>query len=399
MTVSVLRLAALGVATLALAAVAGANAFDGVAWSVSPQAVLKVRPNSARALTRDAEFSLAAALSDRSKYPVAQRKAIKAMAVWPTNPRALQILGLAAENRRDEASAQRYMTLSSQLSRRNGLVQIWLVNQAARAGHSAEALTHFDITMRASPGFSTQIFPILGNALQSREIRDSFKPYIRSNPSWLAAFVGYTADQSPNPAYLATAIVEAGGLPADKSFKGSTALLLDKLSLNGKFVELGKLYRTVRRDGDISAMTSLSVDRRGTDPDFSPITWKLAVSDDVQVSPVAAERAGHFGLRIEAFDTAAAEVAHKFLFLKPGSYRIAHRAVAMGDGRGSLKLILACPKTSVPLATIDLRGGRASARIVVPASCAVQLAALAVSDATGDNSVDLALTQLEIVPG
>ena len=394
-----LRLAATALVTLMLAALAGANALDGLVSPINPALALTVRPSSARALTRDAEFSLAKALSDKREYPVAERKAWRAIAAAPANPRALQVLGLAAEQRGDTASAGRYMLLSSQLSRRNGLVQIWLVDQAARAGHSAAALSHFDITMRASPAFSAQLYPILANALQSREIRDAFQPYMRGNPDWLAPFLGFAVDQGTNPAAVAKAIVEAGGLPPGKEFRGTTALLLEKLSATGKFADMAQFYRSARRGGDTAAMTSLSVDRAGTDPDFTPMTWKLADSDDVRVSLVPAERTGHYGLRFEAFDTRGAEAAHKYLFLRPGTYRIAHRAVALGEGGGRLQLVLACPRASVPLAKLDLRPGQGSDRIVVPAGCGTQFAVLVVTDVTGEDGLDLALTRLEIVPG
>lgn len=399
MPVPKLRLAATALVTLVLAGLAWANALDALAAPVNPSLALSVRPGSARALSRDAEFSLAKALSDKREYPVAERKALRAIAAAPANPRALQVLGLAAQQRNDTRSAGRFMTLSSQLSRRNGLVQIWLVDRAARAGRSAEALTHFDITMRASPAFSAQLYPILANALQSREIRDAFRPYMRSNPSWLAPFLGFAADQSPNPAYVAKAIVEAGGIPPGNEFRGTTALLLEKLSANGKFADMAQFFRSARSGGDTGAMTSLSVDRAGTDPDFTPMTWKLAESGDVQVSPIAAERKGRFGLRFEAFDTRGAEAAHKYLFLKPGAYRIAHRAIALGEGSGRLQLALVCPGARAPLARLDLRAGQGSTRIVVPAGCSTQLAVLAVTDATGDDGLDLALTLLDIAPG
>lgn len=399
MPVTSLRLAATGLATLVLALLAGANALDGLVWSASPALALAVRPGSARALTRDAEFSLAKALSDKRHYPVAERKALRAVTDQPANPRALQVLGLAAQQRRDTASAQRYMTLSSQFSRRNGLVQIWMVDQAARAGRSAEALSHFDITMRASPGFSAQLYPVLANALQSREIRTAFRPYMRSNPSWLAPFLGFAVDQGTNPAAVARAIIEAGGLPPGKEFRGTTALLLEKLSATGKFADMAQFYKTARRGGDTAALTSLSVDRAGIDPDFTPMTWKLADSGDVQVSQSPTERAGHFGLRFEAFDTRGAAAAHKYLFLRPGAYRIEYRAVALGEGGGRLQLALACARSAAPFAKLDLRPGQGTHRIAVPRGCGTQLAILAVTDATGEDGLDLALTRLEIVPG
>lgn len=397
--VTPLRLAVTASLTLVLAGLAGANALEALVAPANPALALSVRPGSARAMTRDAEFSLAKALSDKREYAVAERKALRAVAASPANPRALQVLGLAAQQRNDTAAAGRYMTLSSQLSRRNGLVQIWLVDQAARAGRSAEALAHFDITMRASPAFSAQLYPILANALQSREIRDAFRPYIKGNPSWLAPFLGFAADQSPNPADVSKAIVEAGGMPQGKEFRGTTALLLDKLSATGKFADMARFYRSARRGADTGAMTSLSVDRAGTDPDFTPMTWKPVDSGDVQVSPVAAEQKGRFGLRFEAFDTRGAEAARKYLFLEPGAYRIAHRAVALGEGGGRLQLALACPGANGLLARLDLRAGEGTKRIVVPAGCTTQLAVLAVTDATGDDGLDLALTLLDIAPG
>ena len=48
---------------------------------------------------------------------------------------------------------------------------------------------------------------------------------------------------------------------------------------------------------------------------------------------------------------------------------------------------------------LDLRPGQGTNRIVVPAGCSTQLAVLAVTDATGADGLDLALTLLEIAPG
>lgn len=382
-----------------LAFSAGANALANASWKSYPELVERLWPGQARALVRRGESAFAKGPTDPARLREAEGLGRASLRAQALEGKALQLLGLVANARGDQAAAERLMTLSARLSRRNGFVQLWFVDSDARAGRTAAALSHFDTAMNASPALNGKLYPVLANALQDPGIRREFAEYVRRKPEWLPSFMGYAADQGTNPAAIAKAVIAAGGLPRGEAYSATVALLLGKLATNGRFEELLALYKVQAPRNAAGVPTSLGFEPAGIDQTLAPVAWEFLPSDSGQASLIPEAGGSGPALRLEAYDAARVEVARKVLFLSPGQYRLNHAVTPLSEGTpGSLRLTLACArKGGVTLAEIPLeRSGNRN--VTVPAGCTAQAATIAIVGATGSDAFEAALTRLAIIP-
>lgn len=384
---------------LGLAYSAGANALANATWKAQPVLAEQLWPGQARALVRRGESAFAKGPTDPARLREAEGLGRASLRTQALEGKALQLLGLVANAREDQAAAERLMTLSARLSRRNGFVQLWFVDNDARAGRTAAALSHFDIAMNASPALNGKLYPVLTNALQDPGIRREFAGYVRRKPEWLPSFLGYAADQGTNPAATARAVIAAGGLPRGEAYSATVALLLGKLATNGRFEELLALYKVQAPRNAAGVPTSLGFEPAGIDQTLAPVAWEFLPSDSGQASLIPGTGGSGPALRLEAYDAARVDVARKVLFLSPGQYRLNHAVTPLSEGaRGSLRLTLVCARQGgATLAEIPLE--RSGNRIVtVPAGCTAQAATIAIVGATGSDAFEAALTRLTIIP-
>lgn len=387
-----------GLAGAALAVMAGANALANSGWKASPALAERLWPDQAQAMVRRGEIAFAKGPTDPRRLAEAERRARDTLIAQAAHGKALQLLGLVASARGEQASAARLMTLSERLSRRNGFVQLWFVDNDARAGRTADALSHFDIAMNASPALNGKLYPVLANALQDPAIRREFVKYIRSEPEWLPSFLGYAVDQGNNPAAIARAVVEAGGLPRTEDYGATVASLLGKLAVTGRYTEMLQLYRTQAPRNAADITTSLGFGSAAIDPKFTPVAWEFLESDSGQASLAPASRGQGPALRLEAYDAVRVDAARKVLFLRPGQYRIGYTVSELSEGaRGALELSIRCANGGSPLAVITLKAS-GNSRITVPASCVAQRAMLSIIGATGSDPFEAAITSLTIAP-
>lgn len=382
-----------------LAFSAGANALASASWKVRPELAERLWPGQAQALVRRGESAFAKGPADPAWLREAERLGRASLRAQALQGKALQLLGLVANARNDQAAAERLMTLSARLSRRNGFAQLWFVDADARAGRTAAALGHFDIAMNASPALNGKLYPVLANALQDPGIRREFAKYVRREPEWLPSFMGYAVDQGTNPAAIAKAVTGAGGLPRGEAYSTTVAMLLGKLATTGRFEEMLALYRVQAPSNAAGVPTSLGFAPDAIDQSLAPVAWEFMPGDSGQASLIPAAGGNGPALRLEAYDVVRVEVARKVLFLSPGQYRLNHAVTRLSDGApGSLRLTLACAQNgSATLAEIPLeRSGNRS--VSVPSGCKAQRATIAIVGATGSEAFEAALTRLAIIP-
>ncbi len=396
---SATRIVLAGLTGAALAIAAGANALANSGWKASPALAERLWSGQANAMVRRGETAFAKGPTAPQHLAEAKRRARAALRAQAAHGKALQLLGLVANARGEQAAAARLMSLSEQLSRRNGFVQLWFVDNDARAGRTADALSHFDIAMNASPALNGKLYPVLANALRDPAIRREFAGYVRREPEWLPSFLGYAVDQGNNPEAIARALIDAGGLPPGKNYDATVALLLGKLAASGKFGATLELYQVQAPKAQVAATSSLGFEAASIDPRFTPVTWEFLPSDSGQASLIPPAQGAAPAVRLEAYEAARVEAARKVLFLQPGRYRLGYAVKELSEGaRGGLKLSLACGGRGGPMlaeVALEATGNRT---IMVPAGCAAQVVALSIVGATGSTPFEAALTRLSITP-
>src|SRR3546814_6791426 len=75
--------------------------------------------------------------------------------------------------------------LSDRLSRRDGMTEAWLIEEAARRGDLSTTLSHFDALFRTMPTASARFMQQMGLALGDPKFRKAMIPYARIESPWL----------------------------------------------------------------------------------------------------------------------------------------------------------------------------------------------------------------------
>ncbi|MFM9853469.1 MAG: hypothetical protein ACKVOJ_11785 [Sphingomonadaceae bacterium] len=384
---------------LGLAYAAGLSAIVNVTRAASPQTALSVSANDALAVVAraDADFTAAAA---KGKAIDVSARAAQSLRGEPVNPRAVRLLGFAADAKGDNKNAMRFARLADRLSRRDIPSQMWLLENAVERNDVRAVLARYDIIIRSSYTLRDLLYPKLALALSDNDVRDGFVPYIRSNPAWLSNFVSIAIGAS-NPDALSYAIRQAGGLPKTDAYKKLETSLLGALFATQKFAEGRAFFETL--DGsDRALLTTTAFTDSTLDSRFAPVNWALEAGSNTGAT---AEKAGKsWAMRAFALSNSTGLAASKYLFLPPGHYRFRSIQTIVTPGTNArASWVLRCmssPAQPVIYQYDMIRTGRAAipaSEFAVSSDCAVQR--LELNLAGGDDSSGLELRLASVTIG
>lgn len=372
-----------------------ALAISGVMRIKAPQAALAFMPRESTALASQADQLFFA--SPKNPPPEASQLALKALEEQAINPKAMRILGYAADARGDSVQAERYVRMAARLSRREPGAQLWLIEASARNGDVAQTLVHYDIALRTKPDTQTLLFPRLLSAIDDQEIRTALKPYIRADNGWATAFLFFANSNSKNLPALVDLIVETGGLADAESAKSQELDLLSRLVAESFFNEARRLYLQML-GARPARLASAAFEASDRDARFGPMGWQLIDDPDAGggFSGSASER--QTSLSLFANSATTRPVASKLLYLKPGNYLLSARLSNLdrGDG-GFLRWQLRCPAIpAAPVWTIDSINTSLRASFGIPANCPVQFLDLIASGGKGQTGLEATVASVEI---
>jgi hypothetical protein len=263
------------------------------------------------------------------------------------------------------------MHAADQLSRRDLMSRVWLIQTAVNKGSVADALTNFDIALRTSEQAPQLLFPILASALTDDSLARPIGALLKRRPPWAERFIYDTVSAGGDLRNLGRVV----GTLDPKPMLGAEDL---RALAVAKLLEQGDL--TTAR---IVALPSLPVRQRAklvVDPGFTesegytPFNWAFSSEPDRSANRALAEEGGP-GLLIDATKGPGGIVASQLLALPPGAYRIASiRDGATMTDRTVPFWTLACGDASSRLlATHSLTQPRGPDRtFVVPPDCGAQ---------------------------
>ena len=375
-----------------------ALAISGVTRIKAPLAALAAMPNESTALAASADqlyFS-----NPKNPPQAVSEMALKALASQAINPKALRILGYAADARGDSAQAERYVRMAARLSRREPGAQLWLIEVSARNGEVAQTLVHYDIALRTKPDTQNVLFPRMLSAIEDREIRAALKPYIRAENDWAAGFLFFANSNSKNLPVLVDLISETGGLADVESGKSQELGLLSRLVAEGFFKEARRLY--LQMPGAKPArLTDANFEASDRDARFGPMGWQLI--DDPDAGGGFNFKTGQrlTSLSLFANSSTTRPVAGKLLYLKPGNYIFSTRLSNLDRGEGGfLRWQLRCPAIpAAPVWTIDSISVSLRASFAIPANCPVQFLDLIASGGNGQTGLEATVASVAITRG
>ena len=310
------------------------------------------------------------------------------------NAKAVRLLAAADLAEKESAGFKKLIRLSERLSRREFMTQIYLVQEAARDNNVPEALAHFDIALKTNRSGAELVYAILTPLLADANIRAGLKPYIEGRAAWVQPFFAHATNSGKNPASVAEALMQAGGLPFDPVYPFTQGNIVNRLILENKF-QMARDFYLKGASGDPSALQSIDFGTANTESRFAPISWRLASSPTVATS---FEGQAQKKMRIEAGPEATEIAANKIIYLKPGRYGVQLEA-AWGpfDTEGEVKLSLVCLVGGGGTVFDDAANARKSenmirGQFVIPADCTAQTVLISVESFAGQGGIDVLLS-------
>lgn len=380
----------MGIVTLLLAAWAARDATAALASHRDPAAALALSPHDPVALAGVADAQIDAAIGNPTVARRVEGLALSSLRARGINAPALRLLAFVADLKGQEAHARALAHLSERVSRRELGTQMWLIENAVRAGDVRGALRHYDLALRVSPETGRLLYPILNSALTNGTIRHPFVRMLRADPPWMPGFISHAVDQEGDIRPLAQAVIAAGGLPKTARYAELRGRLIDKLALRN---EVGPVLAVARFLAPAALLRTLAPLASTTDATLAPLAWQFIAGDRASASLDGAE-----AISIQADAADPALVARKLLALEPGRWRLLYRLDAWEKPVGEVSIVWHCGTSAL---APRIGGGRlifgqdATLSVVVSRSCPAQLVAVMASG-DGRPALRASLTRLEL---
>ena len=373
-----------------------ALAASGVSRANNPQLALMLFPSESVALAGQADQIFFSA--PEKKSGAAQELALAAVREQSINPKAIRLLGFIAELNQQPTRAERLVTLSSRLSRREPGAQFWLIEHKARNGSTADTLRHYDALLRTQPASSAVLYPRLLNAIEDKDTRQNLALYMRLNRSWMASFLNFALANSSNVSALNDLIVENGGFPKTAFAQDQTKQLLARLTTEKKFAEAQVLYLSLP-SAKAERLLSAGFDRFDANAQFGALGWVIADTADAafDVEPAATAKRPMLSIRVAPVTTTM--IATKLLYLPPGDYRFAAQLARIDMTKnGTLLWQMRCATQNDPTVfwSVGALSKSVSSAFSVPADCPVQMLEIVASGGDGQAGLEAVVSSVAI---
>lgn len=318
-----LRLAAIAIPAIALAALAAQDALNAAMRTTRPDIAIATGRSDPLAQIRVADLLYAPRLKEAGARESARLLAQQSLRSEPLNARGLRLLAMIQETDGDAAAAAETAMLGRKVSRRDSGLNLWLVEKAVRKQDLPAILYNLDVAMRSSVTIRGRLFPVLLQALSTDPgfSRQFFADYIEKNPSWLYDFLDFGITEAKDARGIGEAVIAAGGMPRDAKFRPLESFLLTRLADQQHYTLARRLF-LLMPGSDRRWLASAGFEVGKTDPAFNPITWQAYTSPDFTSSFLRDEK-GAVTLDAVAYTPAPSLAARKIVFLPTGPHRFA----------------------------------------------------------------------------
>jgi hypothetical protein len=320
----------------------------------------------------------------------------------PLSPTALSSVALLHEGKQKLA----ILNLVQRVTRRDGISQLLLIQDAAARGSIEGALQHYDALLVVAPDTGTILFPILDNALSDPRIQRQVGIYLKANRPWMGAFFDYIFATGKKTELAARALIKADVQDLAYDRRDLDKRILQRLAADGNTATLRDYFLSIK-GAPLRALTSLSVDEGTTSAQYAPITWLFAQSADHVAEPTRTKIDGEYGMSVFVAPGAAGKVAEKMLFLPAGRYQIAGKIRATEPSSGANTLLSFNCRSGLDSKPIwssqnllaNGSGGALSAELLVPSDCPTVQVVLTSTSGDSQNGLAFEVNHLQIARG
>lgn len=389
--------AGLVVAALVLGYAGITGALANVIVKVDPGRAQALQPNDGQMIAAFADRQFAMTLdADDNSEPA--RLARDALLEDPTAVAALNVLGLQAQLRNEQALSDQLFGYSVALSRRELRPQMWAIEEAVGRGDIQQALASYDVALRTSPSARRTLFPVLASAISEPRIRGPLIDVLATDPIWGRAFIQFVASNSPDPQAVVQ-LYRAGapkGLPIEETER---ARVVSGLIARNLVDDAWAYYGTFRQGIERS---------RSRDPDFeaqiearAPFDWNIGNAPGLSAAILQGQNGGFLDFAVPP--STRATVATQIQMLPPGNYRLEGRSQGIDQpARSRPYWSLAC-RAGPELGRIEVpnseeANGRFSGQFTVPSGCPVQTLLLVARASDAISGVSGQIEQIRLEP-
>jgi len=388
---------------LTLATLSSRAAIVASARSSNAELALRLDPDDPIALANMADQRITSSAASDPGQLRSQGRAISGLAqhslrAQAVNARAFKVLGYIAELEKGPDAAERLMSMSSRMSRRELGTNLWLIERNVNKGDMDRVLAQYDVSLRSIADSRQILFPLLTSALEDASIQAAFAPYLKAQPNWLPAFLSYAIGASDRPSDIARALKRGGGMPKGDDFKGLDTYLLARLGAKAEYAAALHYYLELP-GADRALPQSVSFDKASTDPRFTPVTWLLPSTGSFSVAFELPENGSGQELRalIPAGERGIA--ARKLIALAAGQYDFLDRRRDVQASDGELHWELRCIHGqdapliwSAPASGPKVRPAGPD----IPADCPIQLLDLVGSGGSGSTGLEVTIGEIRL---
>ena len=323
-----------------------------------PAAALSFVADQHSALNRLAEKELVA---PDGNLDSAREWAQRVLRSNPLNARALTLLGLIAERKGDQKSAETLMRLAVARTWRDEMTDKWLLNREASRGDYPHALPYADAMLRMHWEFASELFPVLASFTVDPRAFEALSAFLATSPPWRSWFLSGLSDRLANKTRLVqlyAALNDSENPPTKKELRP----YLNRLIKDENF-ELA--YQTWRATlpPEQRADTAYPFNRDFEFPvDNLPFNWNVETvpGASVQIVSSAADGGKKRALFVE-FSGARVRFANvkQLLLLPAGDYTLSGRVKAgeLRTSRGLWWRIFCANASATTLANTELVAG------------------------------------------
>jgi hypothetical protein len=320
--------------------------------------------------------------TDPKRRGEARNLARAALARDAGNVNALAAFGLASDQPKQIAAV---FTAAGRLSRRNLIVQIWMIENAVAKGDVSGALHQYDIALRTSRAAPSMLFPVLVDATSNDALLPAIAKTLARRPLWSGLYLQQLAQSGKDLHRIAMLFIllKRQGVPTGAAADTALYTRLQEAQL---FDDAWKVYASDHHDAQHAAVRSSMF---GEDPVVkTPFDWQL--SDNEFVTARIEQTTSAQGELI--FTTAAGEggdVARQTLSLTPGTYtlQIAVGQIEAADAQLPYFRLVCLPSGTELVRKPLMLQGASGARFLIPSSCPAQTLSIVAQPASGLGAV------------
>jgi hypothetical protein len=300
-----------------LALVAGSNSASNVLKRSSPELAIAAWPGQAVAYN-----SIADRFGETQEPSHAQLRrsvwaARNALAIEPSNARALRTMGLLAERKAVDLDPKRLMLLASRYSRRDLATQIWLIQDAAKRRDYAAVVSHGDAALRTNEGSRKLILPVFAAALSDPNMLPPIAACLRRPTTDWAQHFWATVPKTPqsfrNIPALLNSLKTSNSLPDP----GLLADIVAAMITRGQFVIAANTVEAALPGKNIIVRSGMNDRQFAPGKGPAPFEWQYVETGQLDAKPV---RDG--GLFIDVSRSGGGLVGRRLLALRPGLYTL-----------------------------------------------------------------------------